>query len=135
MKRLAIFSLLALALSVGGCASLLKFTAETFDVQVIPEKVQQQAYKAASVGFTAWEGIQAATLKYGMLAPCGPGQTLICRDAVVWARLKEIEAQTSASLLSTKPLIEAGSDDVALLLSVPAAVYDAQAAFAKAKEH
>lgn len=124
-------SALVLGLSFGltGCASVLKFTADTFDVEVVPETVQQQAYKAASVSFTAWEGVQRAILKYGQLAPCVDGGPLVCRSAKAWAKIKEIEGKTSATLLAAKPLIEAGTDDVALLMSIPSVVYDAQQAF------
>lgn len=133
MKRLAILSLLALALSVGGCASSLKLVADTFDVEVVPEKVKEQAYKAASVSFTAWEGVQRAILKYGQLELCVDGGPVVCRSAKAWARIKEIEGKTSATLLAAKPLIEAGTDDVALLMSIPSVVYDAQAAFQAAQ--
>lgn len=133
IRTLGIASALVITLWIGGCASTLQFTADTLGVDVISESVQTKAYKAASVSFTAWEGVQRAIEIYGHLPPCQTGGPLVCRSAKAWAKIRTIEAQTSATLLAAKPLIEAGSNDVDLLMSLPAAVYDAQAAFLAAK--
>lgn len=129
MKRTFLTPLLVAiaALNLGGCASSLQFVADTFEIEVVPEKVRQQAYKAASVSFTAWEGIQDGVKRYGRLPPCEPGLVL-CRHADAWRKVKDIEVRTSAALVAAKPLIEAGTDDIGLLMSIPSVVHDAQAA-------
>lgn len=129
LQAMALASALVITLGVclTGCASTLQFAADTFDVEIVPEKVRASAYKAASVSFTAWEGIQDGVKRYGRLPPCEPG-LILCRHADAWRKIKDIEARTSAVLLAAKPLIEAGDDDVSLLLSIPSVVHDAQAA-------
>lgn len=116
---------------VGGCASTLQWTADTFDVEVVPAQVQQNAYKAASVSFTAWESVQGLVEKTGHLPRCTEAVKFLCVSQATWDKVKDIEARTSATLLSLKPAIEAGSNDVALLMSIPAIVHDAQAAIQK----
>ncbi len=116
---------------MGGCASTLQFTADTFDVEIVPAKVQQNAYKAASVSFTAWESVQGLVERTGKLPRCTEAVKFLCVSQSTWNKIKEIEAKTSAVIGSTRPVIEAGADDITLLMSVPAAVYDAQAAINK----
>lgn len=115
------------SLSIGGCASSLQFVADTFDVKIVSQDVKQGAYKAASVSFTAWESIQDGVKRYGRLPPCEPG-LILCRHTDAWKTIKDVEARTTATLLAAKPLIEAGTDDVSLLMSIPSVVHDAQAA-------
>jgi hypothetical protein len=122
-----------LALPLAGCAGTLKLVADTFGVDVVPENVQQKAYKAASVSFTAWEAVQDGVLRYGKLPPCDATHKILCRNEEAWQKIKEIEKKTSDTLVSTKPIIEAGTDDVQLLMAIPAVVYDAQAAIEGAK--
>jgi len=150
MTRLAFLSILVLALSVGGCASTLGFVADTFGVEIVPETVRQKAYKAAKVAFTAWGGplcqvgdlelpsckaggVQGLILIYGRLPLCSPG-VVICKHQGAWDRIKDIEQRTSATLQAARPLIEAGTDDVALLMSLPETVHDAQAAINDAQK-
>ena len=127
-------SALTVALWLGGCASTLSFVADTFDVEVVPQTVKAKAYKAANVSFVAWEHVQLLMLEYGRLPPCGEGAPVVCRSAKAWAKIKELEATTSATLQASRPLIEAGTDDVQLLMAIPATVNDAKAAFEKAKQ-
>jgi len=151
LMPLAGVGIVVLALALAGCAPTLKLVADTLDIEVVPETVQQQAYKAASIAFTAWSGpacdvdhdgvpdavqdcpaggLQKAMLIVGRAPRCsatvkGP----ICVPQKVWDKIKEIELKTSSTLQAAKPIIESGTDDVALLMSIPAAVYDAQRAF------
>ena len=135
LRVLLTASFLTIALGVGlsGCASILKFTADTFEVDVVSQTVQQKAYKAASVAFTAWEGIQGSIKIYGRLAPCVTDGPIICRSSKAWNKIKAIELKTTNTLQAARPLIEAGSNDVDLLMSIPSVVYDAQTAFNEAK--
>lgn len=129
-------AVIVLALGLSGCASVLKFTADTFEVDVVSQSVQTKAYKAASVAFTAWEGIQGAIKVYGRLAPCVTDGPLVCRSSTAWQKIKMIELRTTNTLQAARPLIEAGTDDVELLMSIPAVVYDAQKEVTNAKmEH
>lgn len=147
MTRIFILPLLALALSVGGCQSTLQFAADITGTDVVSENVRANAYKAAKVALVAWGGavspeceagtlpaekciggVQALIYQYGKLPPCVEGQFYICRYEGPWQRIKKIEGQTTAALLAAKPLIEAGTDDVALLMSIPALVHDAKSA-------
>lgn len=126
------WSSLAIILTAGllltGCASTLKFAADAFDVQIVPETVQQNAYKAASVSFTAWEGVQDGVKMTGKLPRCTEAVKLLCVSQGAWEKIQGIEKQTSATLLSLRPAVEAGTDDVALLMSIPAIVHDAKQA-------
>lgn len=138
------------AFVLAGCASTLKFAADVSGVDVVSESAKQKAYKAAKVAFVAWGGplcevgdlklpsckaggVQGLILMYGKLPPCETG-IIICRSSKAWPVIKEIERKTTAVLASAKPLIEAGSDDVSLLLSLPEAVFDAQAAIDAAQQ-
>lgn len=126
-------AVVALAVGMTACAPTLKLVADTFDVEIVPEKVQEGAFKSASVGFTAWEGIQDAVERLGKLPRCTEAVKYLCVSQATWNKIKEIEAKASGTLESTRPLIAADSD-VELLMSVPTVVYDAQAAIQKAKE-
>jgi hypothetical protein len=136
---------------LGGCASTLQWTADTFDVEIVPAKVQQNAYKAALVTFVAWGGapseeckaqtkpaeqciggVQELIYRYGKLTPCGSTATILCRDDQAWAKIKAVELATSHTLASLEPAIVAGTNDVELMMSLPAVVHDAHAAITKA---
>ncbi len=138
---------LALFLTLTACQSTLQFAADVTGTDVVSENVRANAYKAAKVALVAWGGavspecengtlppeqcvggIQKLIYTYAKLPPCVDGQFYICRYEGPWQRIKKIEGQTSAALLAAKPLIEAGTDDVALLMSIPALVHDAKAA-------
>ncbi len=127
MKQLIV----ALCLVLAGCQSTLQFAADTFDVEIVPAKVQQNAYKAAAVSFTAWEGVQGLVEKTGHLPRCTEAVKFLCVSQNAWNHIKEIELRTSATLQSLRPAVEAGTDDVALLMSIPAIVHDAQEAIKK----
>lgn len=123
----------SLALGIAGCASTLSFVADTFDVEVVPDSVKAQAYKAANVSFVAWEHVQLLMLEYGRLPKCVDQGPVLCRSDRAWAKIKDIDFRTTAALNATRPIIEAGTDDVQLLMAVPALVHDAKKAFEEAK--
>lgn len=128
VQSIAFGAIFTLAVSLGGCASTLQFAADTFGVDVVSTSVQQKAYKAASVSFVAWEAIQDGVKKTGRLPRCSDTVKLLCVTDDAWHRIQDIELKTSATLQAAKPLIAAGTDDVTLLMSIPDAVADAQAA-------
>lgn len=139
-----------LALSLASCQSTLQLAADTFGVDVVPETVQQKARKAAKVALTAWSGailpgcettaqprrpaeeciggLQKLIYEYGRLDPCGPDAPYICRSSKAWPFIQAKERQVSGVIASAEPLIDAEGGDVELLLSIPDAIYDAQAA-------
>lgn len=140
-------AIIVLAVGLSGCASTLQFAADTFGVDVVSETVKQKAYKAALVTFVAWGGapdeeckrgtkpadqciggIQELIYKYGKLTLCENTTSLICRDQDAWNKIKTIELATTKTLASTEPIILAGTDDVALMMSLPTVVNDAKAA-------
>lgn len=146
--------LTAVMMMLGGCGAVLKtalqFTADSAGVDVVSETVKQKAYKAAKIAFVAWGGplcavgdlklpsckaggVQGLILMYGHLPPCGPG-LVVCRSSKAWPVIQAIELKTTSFLTSAEPLIRAGSDDVELLLSLPAIVFDAQAAINAAQK-
>lgn len=129
MKRILQTLFVSAALLVSpGCASTLGLVADITGTEIVSEKVQQQAYKAASVSFTAWESAQDGVERLGRLPRCTEAVKLLCVSQGTWDSVKAIEKKTSAALLSLKPAFEAGTDDVALLMSIPAIVHDATAA-------
>ena len=130
MKRILLTLSFAtiVSLSLGGCASTLGLVADITGTEIVSEKVQQQAYKAASVSFTAWESAQDGVERLGKLPRCTEAVKLLCVSQGTWDSVKGIEKKTSAALLALRPAFEAGTDDVALLMSIPAIVHDAQAA-------
>ncbi len=140
-------AILALALTLGGCAQTLQFAADQFGVDVVSETVKAKAYKAALVTFVAWGGapsaecqrgekpaadciggIQELIYRYGKLTPCQDTTSLVCRDDSAWTRIKALELKTSHTLAAAEPVIMAGTDDVALLMALPTVVADAKAA-------
>mgnify|MGYP001017094706 CR=1 FL=1 len=123
MKKLAIALVLAIGLS--GCQSLLQFAADTSGISVVTEDARQKAYKGASLAFTAWQGIQQGVLKVGQLPRCTEAVKLLCVSQDTWERIKDIEGQTSATLLAVRPAITA-EGDIELLLAIPAIVHDAK---------
>lgn len=94
----------------------------------IPKSLQENAYKATSVAFTAWESVLVAADKYGDLRPCTDADKikLLCREPSAWAKIQSITHRTTAALNVLKPAILAGDSKIDLLLSVPQIVYDAQ---------
>jgi hypothetical protein len=141
-------ALLACALS--GCASILQGAADVAGVDVVSESAKQKAFKAAKIAFVAWGGplceigdlklttckaggIQGLALMYRDLPLCRPG-IVVCYHQEAWDQIKVITRKTTAFLASAEPLIRAGSNDVELLLSLPGAVYDAQAAINAAQQ-
>lgn len=144
------FAIALTGLLLSGCASTLQFVADTAGVDVVSESAKQKAYKAAKIAFVAWGGplcqvgdltlpsckaggVQGLILLYGKLPPCSTG-IFVCRSSKAWPVIKDIERRTSMTLAAAEPLIRAGSDDVELLLSLPAAVFDAQAAIDAAQQ-
>lgn len=145
---LKILTTICLALVLAGCQTMLQFAADTAGVDVVSKSVRQQAYKAAKVTFVAWSGapppgclvepptlsaeeciggIQELIYKYGKLKPCDNISSIICRNQEAWEKIQMVEATTTRLLQNSEPLIEAGDDDVKLLMSLPAIVHDAKA--------
>lgn len=46
----------------------------------------------------AWEATQQAILIYGHLPECHDGMARLCRDAVLWQRLKATEAAATSAI-------------------------------------
>lgn len=128
MKKFAMALVLAIGLT--GCQSLLQFAADTAGVSVVTDDVRQKAFKGASLGFTAWQGIQEGVLKIGQMPRCTEAVKFLCVSQNAWDHIKDIEGRTSATLLALRPAITADSD-VELLLAVPAIVHDAKASIDK----
>ena len=72
---------------LGGCASTLQFTADTFGVDVVSKSVKENAYKAASVSFTAWESVQDLTKRTGKLPRCTDAIKFLCVSQATWDKI------------------------------------------------
>ncbi|MBL8780806.1 MAG: hypothetical protein JNL06_07655, partial [Alphaproteobacteria bacterium] len=46
----------------------------------------------------------------------------ICKDPKVWKKVQNVDLEYSAKILAARPLVEAGTDDVAFLVGVTALV-------------
>lgn len=91
------------------------------------QKVESASLKAAKTALVVWSYTQDGVLIYGRLPNCDPElpDLKICKDPKVWQKVKAIEATTSATILAAKPIVEAGTDDVAFLAGVVSAVNEA----------
>ena len=122
---------LAVSMSLNACSSLPRVVgAET------ATKIENASLKAAKTSLTVWKITQDAVLITGRLPRCDDAlpDLKICVTAKTWAKIKQIEATTSATILAARPIVEAGTDDVAFLTGVVQAVNDAQIAIAEAKK-
>lgn len=149
MNRIMLSVVAILALSLASCAPTLQGLADTFGVDVVSASVRENAKKAAYVAFTAWGGpecaddankcgaggVQEATLYVGSQPRCGAeGATVVCISDATWTKIKAISLKTTQTLNRARPLLEAGDSDVALFMSLPAAVFDAQTEINAAKK-
>lgn len=130
MNRFLAVLVVALSTALAGCGPTLQLAADTIGVDVVTNDVVQSARKTAFVSFTTWERIQDGIKRYGRLQPCvDNGQPkILCRDPETWKFIQEKERQVSGVLEAARPLIEAGSNDVQLLMSIPQVVQEAQIA-------
>lgn len=122
---------IALALSLTGCASLPRIIgAET------ATKMETASLKAAKTSLIVWRITQDAVLVYGRLPACDPAipDAKVCRSAGAWDKIKSVELTTTAAILAARPLVEAGSDDIAFLAGVVTTVNNAQIAIAQAQK-
>lgn len=115
-------AILAVGLHLSGCTTLPRVVGEE-----AAAKAEVASLKAAKTALTVWSYTQDGILIYGRLPNCDPElpDMKICKDRDAWAKIKRIEAQTSATILAAKPLIEAGSNDIAFLAGVVSAVNEA----------
>lgn len=146
-----IFALFFTVMILSGCTSMMQFTADALKLDVVSETAKQKIYKGTLVAFVAWGGaptpeclagtapaeeciggVQKVIYRYGSLTPCQETTSILCRDDQTWAKVKAIELATTQTLAATQPAIEAGTNDVQLLLSVPEIVHDAQTAVSTA---
>lgn len=133
MRRAATIAVFFAACYLAGCASTLQFAADTFGVQIVPQAVRANAFKAADLSFTAWESVQDGFQAYLDAVPlCPPGDSSgkLCRSQSTTDSLKAIQHKTSLAIETLRPAITADSD-IDLLLSIPGIVDDAKAALAK----
>ena len=123
-------AILTLGLGMASCSTMPRVVgAET------ATKVEQTSLRAAKTALTVWSLTQDAILVYGRLPYCDPElpDLHVCKGRASWAKVKAIEAQTSAVVLAAKPIVEAGTDDAAFLMGVVAAVNDGFVAVNQAK--
>lgn len=121
LRTLLTASGLVVALSVGmvGCSTLPRVVGvET------AQKVELNALRAARTALTVYSLAQDAALFYGRQTPCVADvpEFKLCRDPKVWAKIKQIDAEYTPKVLAARPLIEAGTDDVAFLTGTIAMV-------------
>ncbi len=91
------------------------------------QQVESASLKAARTALIVWSYTQDGVLIYGSLPNCDPENPDLkfCKSRSAWAKVKEIEATTSATILAAKPMVEAGTDDAAFLMGVASAVNEA----------
>lgn len=134
MKRiLSALAVAALALSLGGCASVVQ---DTVKYLYGDSAYTTDAVKAAAMGMTAYDSfIQPRIEDYGGwpkpgTAACSAVRTtLLCRNQVVWNGMKRSDAIASAAIHKARQVIDGVvPDDTGTALSeAAAAIRDSQA--------
>ncbi len=109
----------ALAFGMAACSTLPRVVgAET------AQTIELRALQGAKAALKVWSLAQKAALVYGRLPNCDPEipDFKVCKEPKVWAKMKDVGDEYSAKILAARPLVEAGTDDVAFLVGVTALV-------------
>lgn len=109
----------ALAFGMAACSTLPRVVgAET------AQTIELKSLQGARAALKVWSLAQRAALVYGRMPNCDPAipDLKVCKDPKVWAKVKDVDLEYSAKILAARPLVEAGTDDVAFLVGVTALV-------------
>jgi hypothetical protein len=100
-----------LAVLIGACALL------------APLGKDDEARRAARITLSAYETTQQALLIYGRLPSCGPLEpSKICKDPIVWSRLKVVEAAATRAIAEATPVLNGAQVDAGQLAAALAAI-------------
>lgn len=119
LRTLFAASALVIGLGMVACSTLPRVVgAET------AQTIELRALQGAKAALKVWSLAQKAALVYGRMPDCDPAipDLKICKDAKVWKKVQNVDLEYSAKILAARPLVEAGTDDVAFLVGVTALV-------------
>ena len=115
MKLLRSLGVIALAVSLAGCASLVQSTVKALYGD---SAYTRDAVKAVAIGMSAYDkGVQPQIERYMALPPRGSAAcaavkvSLLCRDQAVAARLDQVDATASSAIHKARLVIDGVAED------------------------
>ena len=113
----------SLAVALAACALL------------APLGKDDEARRAAKVTLTAYEATQQAILIYGRLPTCDAeaGVVRLCKDRVVWARIKIVEKAATTAIAEATPVLNGTETDAGQLVAALMAIQNVKSAVAEAQ--
>ena len=83
----------------------------------------QTVREGAKITLEGVETAQQGLIIYGSLPDCA-GQLLICKDPVLWAKIKKTEAAVTAAIVKAQPVLDGRALDNGELFTLYASVSD-----------
>jgi len=98
-----------------------------------PFGAEDGARRVAKVTLSAYETTQQAILIYGRLPDCAERTPKICKDKVVWAKLKVVEATATRAISEATPVLNGSRADAGQLVAALAAIENVKTAVQEAR--
>jgi hypothetical protein len=96
---------------------------------------EDEARRTAKITLAAYETTQQAILIYGRLPTCDQeaGVVRLCKDRVVWMRLKVVEKAASVAVAEATPVLNGSTVDAGQLVAALIAIENVKNAVSEAQ--